>query len=106
MQSRLVLDLNCIIENKISLPETEDGYTVEDHGFDLFQGILNEVMEFDDDLRHQWGIQDEKIFLMNCFTSDIIFKYWYSGDLQVLRYTIVDSVDDNSTVEIYSRNKK
>lgn len=100
MQSRLMIDLESIINRKLTFSETEELFGIDQRAFEMFQAILNEVMQFDDVLRYTWGIEDEKIYLMNIFTSAEVFQYWYSGDLTLFQSMIKQSPDNHSTVQI------
>lgn len=100
MQSRLMLDLESIINQKLAFSETEEFLDVNQRAFEMFQAILNEIMQFDDVLCSTWGIEDEKIYLMNVFTSEEVFQYWYSGDLALFGSMIQQSPDNHSTVQI------
>lgn len=100
MKSRLMLDLESIINQKLEFSETEELLDLDQRVFEMFQAILNEVMQFDDVLRFTWGIQDDQIYLMNVFTQAEVFQYWCPGDLNMFRSMIKQSPDNHSTVRI------
>lgn len=100
MQPRLMADLESIINHKLTFSESEELFDNSQQAFEIFQAILNEIMQFDDVLQSKYGIEDQKIYLMNVFTSTEVFQYWISGDLTLFRSMINQSPDSHSTVEI------
>ena len=100
MQSRLMLDLESIINRKLTFSESEELLDISQRAFEMLEAILNEIMQFDDVLRYTWGIEDEKIYLMNIFTSAEVFQYWYSGDLALFQSMIKQAPENHSTVQI------